>query len=81
MGPESIGLSERCLVGFNAGPPLSPSAYNNNLRIVQTPDAKARFDQLGTRLNPMTPEKFTEFLQAEIAKYTEVIRKTGVRME
>ena len=37
-GPESVGLSERCLAGFNAGPPLSPSAYNNNLRIVQTPD-------------------------------------------
>jgi|TARA_Y100000310_G_scaffold238800_1_gene242321 hypothetical protein len=36
-GPESLGLSERCLVGFNAGPPLNPSAYNNNLRIVQTP--------------------------------------------
>ncbi len=37
-GPESLGLSERCLMGFNAGPPLVPSAYNNNLRIVQTPD-------------------------------------------
>jgi hypothetical protein len=35
--PESLGLSERCLVGFNAGPPIMPSAYNNNLRIVQTP--------------------------------------------
>ena len=35
--PESLGLSERCLVGFNAGPPITPSAYNNNLRIVQTP--------------------------------------------
>ena len=37
-GPESLGLSERCLAGFNAGPPLMPSAYNNNLRIVQTPN-------------------------------------------
>ena len=37
-GPELLGLSERCLVGLNAGPPLAPSAYNNNLRIVQTPD-------------------------------------------
>jgi len=37
-GPESVGLSERCLIGFNAGPPLNPSAYNNNLRIVQTRD-------------------------------------------
>jgi len=37
-GPEALGLSERCLVGFNAGPPFTPSAYNNNLRIIQTPD-------------------------------------------
>ncbi len=36
-GPEALGLSERCLVGFNAGPPFMPSAYNNNLRIIQTP--------------------------------------------
>ncbi len=36
--PEALGLSERCLVGFNAGPPFTPSAYNNNLRIIQTPD-------------------------------------------
>ena len=35
--PESLGLSERCLLGFNAGPPFVPSAYNNNLRIVQSP--------------------------------------------
>lgn len=34
-GPESLGLSERCLLSFNAGPPLTPSAYNNNIRIVQ----------------------------------------------
>ncbi len=34
-GPEALGLSERCLIGFNAGPPLMPSSYNNNLRIVQ----------------------------------------------
>ena len=37
--PESLGLSERCLVGFNAGPPITPSAYNNNLRIIQTPNS------------------------------------------
>jgi hypothetical protein len=36
--PEALGLSERCLVGFNAGPPITPSAYNNNLKIIQTPD-------------------------------------------
>ncbi|HAS49548.1 MAG TPA: hypothetical protein DCS33_09730, partial [Gammaproteobacteria bacterium] len=37
-GPEDRGLSERCLVGFNSGPPLSPSVYNNNLQIIQNKD-------------------------------------------
>ena len=30
--------SDRCLLGFNAGPPLSPGGYNQNLQILQTPD-------------------------------------------
>ncbi len=35
-GPEDRGLSERCLVGFNAGPPFTPSVYNNNIQIFQS---------------------------------------------
>jgi hypothetical protein len=37
-GPEDRGLSERCIVGFNAGPPFMPSSYNNNVQIVQHRD-------------------------------------------
>ena len=37
-GPEDRGLGERCIVGFNAGPPIQPSLYNNNLQIVQSRD-------------------------------------------
>ena len=37
-GPEDRGLSERCLVGFNAGPPFFPSLYNNNVQIFQSKD-------------------------------------------
>lgn len=37
-GPEDRGISERCLVGFNAGPPFVPSLYNNNVQIVQSRD-------------------------------------------
>ena len=35
-GPEDRGTSERCLLGFNSGPPMTPSAYNNNVQIFQT---------------------------------------------
>ena len=37
-GPEDRSLAERCLIGFNAGPPFLPSAYNNNIQIVLTRD-------------------------------------------
>ena len=34
--PEERPLAERCVVGFNSGPPMVPSAYNNNMQLVQT---------------------------------------------
>jgi hypothetical protein len=37
-GPEDRGLAERCLVGFNSGPPILPGGYNQNLQLFQTPD-------------------------------------------
>ena len=36
--PEDRDLSERCIAGFNAGPPMVPSAYNNNMQLFQTRD-------------------------------------------
>lgn len=33
---EERPLAERCILGFNSGPPMAPSAYNNNMQIVQT---------------------------------------------
>jgi hypothetical protein len=35
-GPEDRPLQERCLGWATAGPPMLPSAYNNNYQIVQT---------------------------------------------
>lgn len=37
-GPEDRALAERCILGFNSGPPMLPSAYNNNVQLFQTPD-------------------------------------------
>ena len=35
---EDRGLAERCLVGFNSGPPILPGGYNQNVQIFQTAD-------------------------------------------
>ena len=34
---EDRSLADRCLMGFNSGPPMVPGSYNNNLQIVQAP--------------------------------------------
>ncbi len=36
-GPEDRGLAERCILWPTAGPPMLPSAYNNNYQILQIP--------------------------------------------
>ena len=38
--PEERPLAERCVLGFNSGPPMIPSAYNNNMQLVQTRDTR-----------------------------------------
>lgn len=45
-GPEDRGLSERCLVGFNAGPPFTPSLYNNNVQIFQSKNTAVIFTEM-----------------------------------
>ena len=36
-GPEDLGIAERCILGFNSGPPMIPSFYNNSMQLLQTP--------------------------------------------
>ena len=35
---EDRNIAERCILGFNTGPPMSPSAYNNVVQLFQTED-------------------------------------------
>ena len=37
-GPEDMTVTDRCILGFNSGPPFLPSAYNNTVQLFQTPD-------------------------------------------
>ena len=35
---EDLSVTDRCIMGFNSGPPFVPSAYNNTVQLFQTPD-------------------------------------------
>ena len=37
-GPEDRDVDERCILGFNSGPPMLPGAYNNYVQVFQGPD-------------------------------------------
>jgi hypothetical protein len=37
-GPEDRSVGERCILGFNAGPPINTGGYNQNVQIVQSKD-------------------------------------------
>jgi hypothetical protein len=54
-GPEDRALFERCIVGFNTGPPIIPGGYNQNLQVVQTAGTVALYTEMihTTRVVPI----------------------------
>jgi len=54
-GPEDRPLWERCILGFNSGPPMMPSGYNNNVQIVEAPGLVVIFNEMvhSARVVPM----------------------------
>jgi len=43
---EDLSIADRCLLGFNSGPPMVSGTYNNNLQIVQTPGYVVIFNEM-----------------------------------
>ena len=52
-GPEDRGLAERCLLGFNSGPPIVPGGYNQNIQIFQTADPLREWEGASS-IGPLT---------------------------
>jgi len=52
-GVEVRPLSERCIMGFNSGPPMIPSAYNNNVQLVQTDEFVLIHNEMVHNIRPV----------------------------
>ncbi len=50
-------------------------------KIMVLPDAKAKLEEAGTQLNPMTTEQFATVLGNEIAKYAKLVKASGVTLD
>ena len=51
----NLSNADRCIVGFNAGPPITPGGYNQNMQLFQTPDHVAVLTEMvhTTRIIPL----------------------------
>ena len=54
-GPEDRDVDERCILGFNSGPPMLPGAYNNFVQVFQGPGFVAILNEMvhDVRLVPL----------------------------
>ena len=59
------GLQVRCIVGFNAGPPMTPGGYNNNMQLFQTPDTVVIYNEMNhnPRVIPLDGRPFSGLRQ------------------
>jgi tripartite-type tricarboxylate transporter receptor subunit TctC len=70
------------LVAPMGTPAAVTSALNAAIqRILVTPDVVRKMTELGARGEAMTVDQFGQFLRAESAKYKDIAKRTGVRLD
>jgi tripartite-type tricarboxylate transporter receptor subunit TctC len=91
--PEAPTLSELGFPGLEgviwygvsgpAGvPPAVVTGLNGELRrLLGTPDVQERFAQQGAIATPTTPQEYTAFIEAELAKWAPVVRSSGAKAD
>ena len=61
--------------------PIIEKLHGELAKVLQMPDVSRQLAELGVRREPMTPEQFAQFIRSEDAKYRDIAKRTGVRME
>jgi tripartite-type tricarboxylate transporter receptor subunit TctC len=91
--PELPTVSEAALPGFEVGnwiglfapagtPPEIVRRLNAEvLKFMQSPEIQARMLTEGARFVATTPEQYSEFVKAEIAKWAPVVKASGARAD
>jgi hypothetical protein len=84
---EVRSLMDRCIMGFNSGPPMSSGAYNNNVMIFQTADHVVILNEMvhNARVIPLDDtakpafKQFAGFSRAHYEGDTLVVETTNFR--
>ncbi len=91
--PQASTIAESGVPGFEAStafgvlaPANTPAAVVNRLsqeivRILQTPEIKARLASQGLEAVGSTPQQYDAHLRAELAKYARIVKSAGIKVE
>ncbi len=73
---EDRSVGERCVLGFNSGPPMEPRAYNNHLQLFQTQDYVVIYNEMvhDTRIIPIAhgvelPDTVTQWMGQSLGRW------------
>ena len=50
-------------------------------KILDLPDVKEKLAEIGAVASPMTPEDFAKFIDSERAKWADVVKASGARVD
>jgi len=85
---DEAGLKGYELVGWNGlflprntAKPVVTKLYSETRRALLLPDIKERLAQMGAEGVGNTPEQFSAFIKAEIAKWGKVVKAAGIQVE
>jgi tripartite-type tricarboxylate transporter receptor subunit TctC len=93
VAPDVPTLAEAGLPGFDVGswqgvfapagtPPEIVKRLNTEIvKILNLPDVKEKIAALGADVAPNTPEDFLVFVKAEGAKWADVVKKSGAKVD
>ncbi len=85
---DEAGLKGYELVGWNGlflprntAKPVVTKLYSGTRQALLLPDIKERLAQMGAEGVGNTPEQFSAFIKAEIAKWGKVVKAAGIKVE
>ena len=93
IAPEIPTLAEAGLVGYEVGswqgvfapagtPPEIVKRLNTEIvRIINSPDVREKLAALGAEPAPNSPEEFAALVKADVAKWADVVKKSGAKVD
>ena len=83
LGFQTFNITNWYGVLAPAGKPqgVTASLHGAIQHILQMPDVSRKLAELGVRGENITPEQLGQFIRSESAKYRDICKRTGVRLE